>query len=314
MKTTYQLQSILLAVGISAIPPAHGEEAVTSTGTYPANISDRNSTPIRGGWTSYTTYAGTVGTTVNVGASNVLVTALGFYDGPDSADANNSATPFGDGLLESHEVGIYDSNGNLLTEAMTIPSGTGATLVGEFRYMTLVTPITLLAGQNYTIAGQIPTVSGLNSDVFRDDDFDSRPGVFTFGAGLTKDTSGNHGANPRSYTGPPSINPNYNDGIFAAPNNQGTGYAAGNFQYTVVDPPVPPDITSITREISGDLTILFSGAPNTNYSVTKSPDLITSFVPLDSPLTATTDGSGNGEATVPAVEASEPREFYRIEE
>ena len=74
-------------------------------------------------------------------------------------------------------------------------------------------------------------------------------------------------------------------------------------------------ITSFSRQTSGDYIINFVGAPLTLYKVTKSPDLITSFEPLTNPVVeATTDRNGRGTATVLASEASEAKEFYRIEQ
>ena len=201
-------------------------------------MGDAGPNSIRGGWTPKRDYAGTVGTTFNVGASNLVVTALGFYDGPNNALANSAGT-FGDGLLESHRVGIFDSAGTLLTLTLTIPSGTGAKLINDFRYVTLGTPLTLLAGQNYTIAGQIPTTGGASSDVWRDDV--NITSSFTFGAGVTKDVSGSNGNNPRYYSGPPT-NSTFADGVFQATNNEGVGYASANFEYSVV----PEPTTAIT--------------------------------------------------------------------
>jgi len=64
------------------------------------------------------------------------VTALGFYD-----DLQN-------GLTESHDVGIYDSAGNLLISGTVAP---GDSLVGWFRYVS-VTPYLLPVGTGYRIA------------------------------------------------------------------------------------------------------------------------------------------------------------------
>jgi hypothetical protein len=72
-------------------------------------------------------------------------------------------------------------------------------------------------------------------------------------------------------------------------------------------------VTAVSRDGSGNFIIDFTGEPDTTYNVTKSPDLTTPFGPLTIPLTATTDGAGVGQATVPSAEASETREFYRIE-
>ncbi len=80
-----------------------------------------------------------------------------------------------------------------------------------------------------------------------------------------------------------------------------------------VVPDNPPVVTAVTRDGSGNFIIDFTGEPNTTYNVTKSPDLTTPFGPLTTPLTATTNGAGVGQATVPSSEASETREFYRIE-
>lgn len=73
-------------------------------------------------------------------------------------------------------------------------------------------------------------------------------------------------------------------------------------------------VTSVVRQGSGAVEINFLGAANTEYQVTKSANLSDTFVPLVPPLTVTTDGSGLGQVTVPAAEASEAREFYRVED
>lgn len=94
--------------------------------------------------------------------------------------------------------------------------------------------------------------------------------------------------------------------------------ASGSFHlYGLTNEVVPgigPVVTAVTRDGSGNFIIDFTGAPNTIYDVTKSPDLTTPFGPLTIPLTATTNVGGIGQATVPASEASESKEFYRIED
>ena len=91
--------------------------------------------------------------------------------------------------------------------------------------------------------------------------------------------------------------------------------ASGSFHlYGLTNEVLPPVVTGVTRDGSGNIIIDFTGAPNTTYDVTKSPDLTTPFGPLTTPLTATTNAGGIGQATVPAAEASEAREFYRIED
>jgi hypothetical protein len=64
----------------------------------------------------------------------------------------------------------------------------------------------------------------------------------------------------------------------------------------------------------GNFIIDFRGKAETAYEVKRSADLVTPFVPLTVPLTVTTDAAGIGQAVVPASEASEPSEFYRLEE
>jgi hypothetical protein len=68
----------------------------------------------------------------------VTVSSLGAFD-----DSNN-------GLVESHNVGIYNSVGTLLVSAI-VPSGTAGTLISGFRY-TSISPFILASGQQYTIA------------------------------------------------------------------------------------------------------------------------------------------------------------------
>src|SRR6266850_1927080 len=80
--------------------------------------------PGPGGYTS--------GTEFTVGSQPLSVAQLGAYD----AGAN--------GLVESHDVGLWDS-ANTLLGSVTVPSGTGATLAGTYRYTALATPVILLA-------------------------------------------------------------------------------------------------------------------------------------------------------------------------
>ncbi|WP_035612217.1 hypothetical protein [Haloferula sp. BvORR071] len=81
----------------------------------------------------------------------------------------------------------------------------------------------------------------------------------------------------------------------------------------VLSVPASLKITGVTRNAGGDILINFTGAGETQYHVTKSPDLTTPFGPLVPPVNVTTNVAGAGQAIVPASEASERREFYRIE-
>ena len=86
-----------------------------------------------------------MGGAFTVGNNAVLVTALGAYDG--SGSGLTVATPVAIWTGDGHADGGTDPQ---LTLA-TVPTGTSATLVNGFRYITLGTPVTLLANQTYTI-------------------------------------------------------------------------------------------------------------------------------------------------------------------
>lgn len=73
--------------------------------------------------------------------SNMAVTAFGWWD-------NNH-----DGLVQSHDVGIWTDGGGTLLGSGTVAGGLGGTLVGDFRYTDLGGPILLTAGQSYVIGG-----------------------------------------------------------------------------------------------------------------------------------------------------------------
>jgi len=77
--------------------------------------------------------------------NTISVTELGYFDFG------------GNGLTDSHDVGIWTNTGTLLVSA-TVPAGTAATLNGDFRYV-LVTA-TLLAPGDYVIGGFSPADSG----------------------------------------------------------------------------------------------------------------------------------------------------------
>jgi len=65
------------------------------------------------------------------------ITALGAYDSGR------------DGLAGAATVGVWDLFGNLLASA-TVPSGTGGTLDGDFRFVA-ITPLALAVGQHYVV-------------------------------------------------------------------------------------------------------------------------------------------------------------------
>jgi hypothetical protein len=121
-------------------------------------------------------------------SSPVLVTQLGLWD-----QGNN-------GLNASHVVTIWTSTGTLMAQT-TIPSGTGATLIDGFRYVS-ITSVLLPAG-SYTIGGFYGRLT---------DRFLIHPSTITTDSGVTYNGSrsargfafppGNFFGNANSYFGP----------------------------------------------------------------------------------------------------------------
>jgi len=83
---------------------------------------------------------GTLGWGFTVGDSDLTVTHLGLWDEGQ------------DGLLEAHDIGVWDSLESLIYQT-TIPTGTTATLVDDYRYVS-ITDFVLSAGQSYVIGAQ----------------------------------------------------------------------------------------------------------------------------------------------------------------
>ena len=82
-----------------------------------------------------------IGWQFTVGANPIAVTELGFQD-------------FGlDGLLASHQVGIWRLSDQVLIDSVVVPSGVSGTLDGFFRYAPLVSRSTLASATTYVIAG-----------------------------------------------------------------------------------------------------------------------------------------------------------------
>lgn len=127
---------------------------------------------------------------------NMTVTAVGFYDYTHS------------GLLDSHDVGIFNSSGTLLEDA-SVPSGTAGTLIGDFRYANLGTPLNLSAGDTYTLAGLVLTdddnagytsPGGVNVDPAIS--ISSDPAVYVFAGGPTVAFPMFSGVSATFYVGP----------------------------------------------------------------------------------------------------------------
>lgn len=95
-----------------------------------------------GGWTAPIS-GYTIGYAFTVGNDPIAVNQLGVWDQND------------DGLIVAHDVGIWDSLEQLLAE-VSVPSGTGASLQGGFRYQSLA-PVTLSANTVYYIGALYPS-------------------------------------------------------------------------------------------------------------------------------------------------------------
>jgi hypothetical protein len=71
-------------------------------------------------------------------SASIEVTALGIFDDERSA-----------GLLEAHEIGLWNESGDLLAQ-VTVPAGSVGALVDQFRYVQIA-GTSLLAGMTYTV-------------------------------------------------------------------------------------------------------------------------------------------------------------------
>lgn len=116
-----------------------------------------------------------VGYQFTVNGQDINVDHLGYYDSGQ------------DGLLISHDVGIFREDGNLVISA-TVPSGTAANLTGFFRYVPIASTI-LTANTTYRIAGSSP--DGFDPYSFVNGGFTVDPAIaynkpaFAFGSTLT---------------------------------------------------------------------------------------------------------------------------------
>jgi hypothetical protein len=130
--------------------------------------------------------------------SATLVTDLGVWD-------SSNGTGVGDGLAESHLVTIWTSGGAQLVQT-TVPAGTGTTLDGGFRYVSLSSGLLLQPG-TYVI-GAYYSPASLDQTTFDATTVTTVPGVTIIGSRLTggnnfpSDDAGGNGGGPDSYFGP----------------------------------------------------------------------------------------------------------------
>ncbi|HWZ32604.1 MAG TPA: DUF4082 domain-containing protein [Bryobacteraceae bacterium] len=81
--------------------------------------------------------------------SAIQVVGLGLYD-------DNGTN----GLNSAHDVGLWDSQGNLIASA-TVPAGLGGTLISNFMFASIA-PLQLTAGQTYTVGAEYTVAQGDN--------------------------------------------------------------------------------------------------------------------------------------------------------
>lgn len=211
-------------------------------------------------------FTGTVGGRWGIGANPLTVTALGYEDQGR------------DGLNLDHQVGIWDSTGAMVA-SVTVPAGTGGTLDGAWRYVSLTPPVVLAAGASYWMGAQ---VFGSDGDGWSD--------------------SGGSTAAPFGTTCCAAIEmPTYAVGDFAAPLNDGGGGSAlrwgpANAQFTVE---VPPTLAIVLGD--GKVTISW-GTDYTGWVLEGSAGLpATSWVAVQ--------GVSNNRVT---ITPSETQQFYRL--
>lgn len=118
----------------------------------------------------------TVGFTFTA-TQDLALTALGYHDQQQ------------DGLANPHDIGLFSTSGTLLASA-TIAAGTGAALIGEYRYVSLGSAFMLQAGMQYVLAAHTDGVDGYRYGGAPTVSLDPRltapasPGRYAYGPGL----------------------------------------------------------------------------------------------------------------------------------
>ena len=142
--------------------------------------------------------------------SPISVVGLGVYD------------YLGDGLNVAHDVGLWNASGTLLAST-TVPAGTGASLVNNFRFVGIQS-VTLNANDLYYVGA----VSFVNDN----DSWLQDPPTLVPGPGITYDS--------RRFES--------SGGSLVFPDAAGsgsTGYFGGNFEYTNTNNAVPEPTTML---------------------------------------------------------------------
>ncbi|MBI4622829.1 MAG: DUF4082 domain-containing protein [Verrucomicrobia bacterium] len=116
------------------------------------------------------------------GASALSVTALGFYDAGS------------DGFNYTHDVGLWNTSG-VSQASVSIPAGVNS-LVNGFAFVSLGTPVTLLANTNYILSAVWNALAMSPQDALRFNQSGSGPTLT--GATLVGDRYGAYGNSPAS--------------------------------------------------------------------------------------------------------------------
>jgi hypothetical protein len=213
----------------------------------------------------------TIGNEFVVGSQNIVVTALGIWDGTSVGDGT-------DGLNHAHEVGVWDSLNTLLT-SVTVPAGTAGTLIGEVRYASVGTPIVLQKNLTYYLGGLF---ASLTSEPFRE--YSNTPALSADFASSTA----TYNVNPTTLMRPTGV---AGPGIYFGPNLQYTVPVAqltetpdngSAINFTVI-PQGPTTLTltdAVTLENTGDFG---SEIDITGYTITGPNDTafqLIGFAPL----------------------------------
>lgn len=165
----------------------------------------------------------TLGYAFRVGPDPVNIMKMGIWD----QGAN--------GLVESHEMGIWNTNGDLLA-SVTVPQGISGELSGNFRYVDVLGGLMLDADTVYVIAAKYYNVD--NSDAFF-------MGSATRGAGIDWDVSRDR------------FSIESDSFIFPDSTSDSSAYIGPNFEYAVVPVVVPePDALFLLVGGAGLLVLL----------------------------------------------------------
>ena len=213
----------LTAFALALGPVVAETPAVTVDGNTPNSFVEANATTTDNASSVPTAadFTGTLGWEFSP-TQSLTVTSLGYFD-------DMGTVSMGQPLSMDHAVGLYDTSGALLA-SVTVTTASPAT--GLFRFVSLTTPVGLMAGQDYILGG----VAG--TDGYAYDLQNASP----FAPGITYLQDAYDPGNAASLTFPTAT-----DGILSDPSSvaslSGNGYTyfGPNFQFTPSAAPAVPE-------------------------------------------------------------------------